>query len=198
MQVTANMVKELRDKTGAGMMDCKKALVETSGEMEKAIEYLRKKGISAAEGKAHRATNEGVIHAYIHSNHKVGVLVEVNCESDFVARNENFHELAHNIAMQIAAAKPLWVKPEDVPNEILEKEKEIYRAQMADSGKPENVIDKIVEGKLNKFFKETCLLDQEYIKDTGMSVREYVSSVIAIIGENIQVERFVRYALGGE
>jgi elongation factor Ts len=198
MQITASMVKELREKTGAGMMDCKKALVETSGDMEKAVEYLRKKGLSAAEGKAHRATNEGVVHSYIHSNRKVGVLVEVNCESDFVARNEQFIELAHNIAMQIAAANPRWVKSEDVPADVLEKEREIYQAQMADSGKPAQVIEKIVEGKLGKFFKETCLLDQEYIKDSAMSVQEYISSAIAIIGENIQVARFVRYALGGE
>lgn len=196
MQITAKLVKELREKTGAGMMDCKKALVETKGDIENAVDYLRKKGLSAADKKAHRATHEGCIGSYIHSNNKVGVMVEVNCETDFVARNELFQELVHNIAMQVAATSPNWLKPEDVPDEILEKEKEIFREQMKDSGKPDHIIDKIVEGKLNKFYKETCLLEQEYIKDSEMVIKGYVSSVIAIIGENIQVRRFIRYQLG--
>jgi len=196
MQITAKLVKELREKTGAGMMDCKKALVETKGDIENAVDYLRKKGLSAADKKAHRATHEGCIGSYIHSNNKVGVMVEVNCETDFVARNELFQELVHNVAMQVAATSPNWVKPEDVPDKILEKEKEIFREQMKDSGKPEHIIDKIVEGKLNKFYTETCLLEQEYIKDSEMTIKGYVSSVIAIIGENIQVRRFIRYQLG--
>jgi len=178
------------------MMDCKKALVETKGVVENAVDYLRKKGLSAADKKAHRATHEGCIGSYIHSNNKVGVMVEVNCETDFVARNELFQELVHNVAMQVAATSPNWVKPEDVPDKILEKEKEIFREQMKDSGKPEHIIDKIVEGKLNKFYTETCLLEQEYIKDSEMTIKGYVSSVIAIIGENIQVRRFIRYQLG--
>lgn len=198
MEINAAMVKALREKTGAGMMDCKKALQETDGEMEKAVDYLRKKGIASADKKSHRATNEGVIGYYIHSNKKLGVLVEVNCETDFVARNEKFDEMVRNLAMQVAAAAPQWVQREQVPADVLEKEKEIFRAQVKDSGKPPQVIEKIVEGKIEKFYKENCLLDQEYIKDPSLVVRDYIKSVIGVIGENIQVRRFVRLLLGEE
>lgn len=198
MEIPAAMVKILRDKTGAGMMDCKKALLETEGDMEKAIDYLRKKGIASAAKKAARSTNEGVIGSYIHSNRKVGVMVEVNCETDFVARNEKFEEMVRNVAMQVAASSPRWVRREEVPADILEHEKEIFRGQMKDSGKPAQVVEKIVEGKLDKFYKENCLLEQEYIKDTAISIQDYVTSVIAVIGENIQIRRFIRYQLGEE
>ena len=198
MIISASMVKELREKSGAGMMDCKNALVETKGDMEKAAEYLRKKGMDDADRRSHRATKEGIVHSYIHSNGKVGVLIEVNCETDFVARNEKFVEMVHNLAMQIAASSPKWVKPEDVPAEIVEKEKEIFTEQMKDSGKPDNIIEKIVEGKLGKFYSEVCLVDQEYVKDSSLSVKDYIATVIALFGENMQVRRFVRYVLGEE
>ncbi len=196
MEITSAMVKELRETTGVGMMDCKKALMETGGDIEKAVEYLRKKGLSAAEKKAHRSTNEGVVGSYIHSNNKIGVLIEVNCETDFVARNEKFQEMVRNIAMQVAAASPRWVSSEDVPQDVLEKEREIYREQLKESGKPEKVLDQIVEGKLNKFFKENCLIEQDYIRESNMAVKDYISSVIAVLGENLQVRRFVRYEVG--
>ena len=196
MEITSAMVKELRETTGVGMMDCKKALMETGGDIEKAVEYLRKKGLSAAEKKAHRSTNEGVVGSYIHSNNKIGVLIEVNCETDFVARNEKFQEMVRNIAMQVAAASPRWVSSEDVPQDVMEKEREIYREQLKESGKPEKVIDQIVEGKLNKFFKENCLIEQDYIRESNMAVKDYISSVIAVLGENLQVRRFVRYEVG--
>jgi elongation factor Ts len=198
MEITAAMVKELREKTAAGMMDCKKALQENDGDMEKAIDYLRKKGLSAAAKKSSRATNEGVIASYIHSNHKVGVMMEVNCETDFVARNERFGEMVHNLCLQVAAASPRWVRREDVPAEILDKEREIYRDQMKESGKPAQVIDKIVEGKLEKFFKDNCLVDQEYIKEPGVAIKDYVASIIATIGENLQIRRFIRFQVGEE
>lgn len=196
MEITSAMVKELRETTGVGMMDCKKALMETGGDIEKAVEYLRKKGLSAAEKKAHRSTNEGVVGSYIHSNNKIGVLIEVNCETDFVARNEKFQEMVRNIAMQVAAASPRWVSSEDVPQDVLDKEREIYREQLKESGKPEQVIGQIVEGKLNKFFKENCLIEQDYIRESNMAVKDYISSVIAVLGENLQVRRFVRYEVG--
>lgn len=198
MEITAGMVKELREKTSAGMMDCKKALMETGGDMEKAIDYLRKKGLAAAAKKASRSTNEGIIATYVHSNRKIAVMVELNCETDFVARNEKFVELGHNLAMQIAAAQPRWVSRENVPAELLEREKDIYRAQMADAKKPANVIEKIIEGKLDKFYKDVCLLDQEYIKDNTLAIKDYIATVIGVIGENIQVRRFVRMQLGEE
>jgi elongation factor Ts len=198
MEITAAMVKELREKTAAGMMDCKKALQENGGDMEKSIDYLRKKGLSAAAKKSSRATNEGIIASYIHSNHRVGVMMEVNCETDFVARNEKFAEMVHNLCLQVAAASPRWVRREDVPAAILDKEREIYRDQMKESGKPAQVIDKIVEGKLEKFYKDSCLVDQEYIKEAGVVIKDYVASVIATIGENLQIRRFVRFQVGEE
>ena len=195
-KISAGMVKELREKTGAGMMDCKKALSEVNADMEKAVEFLRKKGLATAQKRAGRALNEGIIQSYIHMTGKLGVLVEVNCETDFVAKNEDFQEFAKNIAMHIAASNPLGIRPEDVPEDLVEKEKEIYRAQALEMGKPENVIDKIVEGKLKKFYEESCLLNQPYVRDTNISVADLLSELIAKIGENISIKRFVRYQIG--
>ena len=194
--ISAAMVKQLREKTGAGMMDCKNALSEVEGDVEKAIELLRKKGLATARKRAGRALSEGMIQSYIHMTGKLGVLVEVNCETDFVAKNEDFQEFAKNIAMHIAATNPLGITPEDISQEIIEKEKEIYRAQALDMGKPENVIDKIVEGKLNKFYEESCLLNQPYVRDTDISITDLLNQMIAKIGENISIKRFVRYQIG--
>ena len=198
MAITAQMVKELRERTGAGMMECKKALQEAGGDMEKAMEILRKKGIAKAEKKASRATKEGIIGSYIHMGGKIGVLVEVNCETDFVARTDEFQNLVKDIAMQIAAMNPKYVSKEDVPEEVIEKEKTIYREQALASGKPEHVVDKIVEGKLNKFFEEVCLLEQDFIKDDSKKVKDVITEVIAKLGENIRVARFVRFQVGVE
>lgn len=195
-EITSAMIKELRDKTQAGMMDCKKALQETDGDMEKAVEFLRKKGMASAGKKMGRSASEGIISTYIHSNNKIGVLLELNCETDFVARNEDFQELARELCMQVAASNPLYVSPEDVPPEEIAKEKEIYKEQMQDSGKPENVIDKIVEGKINKYYTEVCLLEQEYIKDPKLAIKELIKNKIATYGENISVSRFTRYQIG--
>lgn len=195
-KISAGMVKELREKTGAGMMDCKNALSEVNGDMEKAVEFLRKKGLATARKRAGRALNEGIVQSYIHMTGKLGVLVEVNCETDFVAKNEDFQEFAKNIAMHIAASNPLGITPEDVPGDLIEKEKEIYRAQALEMGKPENVIDKIVEGKLKKFYEESCLLNQPYVRDTNVSVADLLAELIAKIGENISIKRFVRYQIG--
>ena len=194
--ISAAMVKQLREKTGAGMMDCKNALSEVEGDVEKAIELLRKKGLATARKRAGRALSEGMIQSYIHMTGKLGVLVEVNCETDFVAKNEDFQEFTKNIAMHIAATNPLGITPEDISQEIIEKEKEIYRAQALDMGKPENVIDKIVEGKLNKFYEESCLLNQPYVRDTDISITDLLNQMIAKIGENISIKRFVRYQIG--
>ncbi|MCX7678276.1 MAG: translation elongation factor Ts [Spirochaetes bacterium] len=195
-EITSEMIKELREKTLAGMLDCKKALVECNGDMEKAIEYLRKKGLSAAAKKSERSAKEGIITSYIHNNNKVGVLLELNCETDFVARNAEFQELAKDIAMQIAAANPLYIRSEDVPTEVIEKEREIYREQMKDSGKPENVIEKIIDGKIKKFFTEVCLLEQEFIKDNKITINDLIKNKIATLGENITVGRFARFQIG--
>jgi elongation factor Ts len=194
--ISAAMVKQLREKTGAGMMDCKNALSEVNGDVEKAIELLRKKGLATARKRAGRALSEGMIQSYIHMNGKLGVLVEVNCETDFVAKNEDFQDFTKNIAMHIAATNPLGIAPEDISQEIIEKEKEIYRAQALEMGKPENVVDKIVEGKLNKFYEESCLLNQPYVRDTDMSIADLLNELIAKIGENISIKRFVRYQIG--
>jgi len=190
------MIKELRDKTQAGMMDCKKALTESDGDMEKAVEWLRKKGLASADKKAGTEVTEGVVASYIHSNSKLGVLVELKCATDFVARNEDFQALAKEIAMQIAAANPLYAVPEEVPAEVLDKEKEIYREQMKNSGKPDNVIEKIVEGKLSKFYSEVCLLEQEYIKDGSVKIKDLIKQKIATFGENIEVGKFSRFQIG--
>jgi len=196
MGITAALVKELREKTGVGMMDCKKALVETEGDLEKAIDYLREKGIAKAAKKAGRATTEGLIVSYIHPGDKLGTLVEVSCETDFVARTDQFRELAKNIAMQVAAANPVAIRREDVLEELVEKEKEIYRAQALNEGKPEKIIDRIVNGKLEKFYSENCLLEQTYIKDQDRTINDLVNETIAILGENMAVRRFVRYRIG--
>lgn len=196
MSITAAMVKELREATGAGMMDCKKALVENDGNMEKAIEYLREKGLAAAAKKAGRIAAEGIVTSYIHMGGKIGVLVEINCETDFVAKNEKFQELGKNIAMQIAASKPQYVSKEEVPAEVIEKEKEILKAQALNEGKPEKVVEKMVEGRIEKYFKEICLLEQPYIKDSDKTVGQLIKEAIAEIGENINVRRFVRYEMG--
>jgi len=195
-EITASMVKQLRDMTGAGMMDCKNALVEAEGDFDKAIEILRKRGAAKAAKKAGRTTNEGIIHAYIHHNKRVGVLLELNCETDFVARTDEFQQLAKNLAMQIAAMSPRWVKIEDVPEEVVEKEKEIYREQVKAAGKPDHVVEKIVEGKLKKFFEENCLLEQTFFMDESKKIKDLITEAIAKLGENIQVSRFVRMAIG--
>ena len=194
--INAAMVKQLREKTGAGMMDCKNALSEVEGDIEKAIELLRKKGLATAQKRAGRALSEGAIQSYIHMNGKLGVLVEVNCETDFVAKNEDFQEFTKNIAMHIAATNPLGITPEDISQEVVEKEKEIYRAQALDMGKPENVVDKIVEGKLKKFYEESCLMNQPYVRDMDISIADLLNQMIAKIGENISIKRFVRYQIG--
>ena len=195
-EINAAMVKQLREKTGAGMMDCKKALLEVKGDMDKALEFLRKKGLATAQKRAGRAMTEGTIQAYIHMTGKLGVMVEVNCETDFVAKNEDFREFAKNIAMHIAASNPLGIKPEDIPEKIIENEKDIYRAQALDMGKPENILDKIVEGKLKKFYQENCLLNQPFVRDPDISIADLTNELIAKIGENITVKRFVRYQIG--
>lgn len=194
--INAKMIKQLRDKTGAGMMDCKEALQASDGDIEKAIAFLRKKGLATAAKRAGRAMSEGVIYSYIHTGGKLGVLVEVNCETDFVAKNEDFVEFAKNIAMHIAATNPVGIAIEDVPQEVIDKEKEIYHAQAVDLGKPEKMIEKIVEGKLNKFFKENCLLNQPYIRDPNITITDLLNEMIAKIGENISIKRYARFQVG--
>jgi elongation factor Ts len=195
-EISAAMVKQLREKTGAGMMDCKSALIEVGGDMEKAIVFLRKKGLATAQKRAGRAMTEGTIQSYIHMNAKLGVLVEVNCETDFVAKNDEFQGFAKNIAMHIAASNPLGITPEDISQEVIEKEKEIYRAQALDLGKPENVLDKIVDGKLKKFYQDNCLMNQPYVRNPDISIADLLNELIAKIGENISIRRFVRYQIG--
>jgi elongation factor Ts len=195
-EITAAMVKQLRDKTGAGMMDCKKALQEAEGDFDKAVEILRKRGIAKAAKRADREANEGVVAAYIHPGSKLGVLVEVNCETDFVANTDDFKEFAKNIAMHIAASNPLAVKREDLDQEALDKEKEIYREQALAQGKPEHIVDKIVEGRLEKYYSEVCLLEQPYVKDPDKTVKDLLTEVIAKVGENITIKRFARFRIG--
>ena len=196
MEITADKVKELRERTGIGMMECKGALAESGGDMDKAIEILRKKGHARAEAKSSRAAKEGLVGSYIHLNGRIGVLIEVNCESDFVARNAEFQELVKELAMQVAAAKPKYVSSADVPEDIVAKEKEIIKAQLGDMKKPPEIMDKIVTGKLGKFFEEVCLLDQPYIREDKIKVRDLVTKLVAKIGENIKVGRFVRFEIG--
>lgn len=198
MTITAQTVKELREKTGAGFMDCKAALSENAGDVEAAIDYLRKKGIAAAARKAHRETGEGLVESYIHPGGKIGVLIEINCETDFVARTEDFQAMVKDLAMQVAAASPLYLSVEDVPEEALAREKEVLLEQARESGKPENVLEKIVEGRLKKYYEEVCLLEQKFIKDTDLTVQEVVKNAIAKLGENIRVRRFQRFQLGGD
>jgi elongation factor Ts len=196
MMITASMVKELREATGAGMMDCKKALTETKGNMEKAVDFLREKGLAAAAKKADRIAAEGVVASYIHGDGRIGVLVEINCETDFVAKTDEFKALAKDVAMQIAATNPIYLKREDVPESVLAHEREVLRVQALNEGKPEKIVDKMIVGRIEKYYKENCLLEQEFIKDTDKTVTQMVTEKIAKIGENINVRRFTRYQLG--
>lgn len=196
MSITAAQVNELRKATGAGLMDCKKALTETAGDMEKSIDYLRTKGLAAASKKAGRIATEGVVGSYIHAGGKIGVLVEVNCETDFVAKNETFKSFVKDVAMHIAAAYPQYVRREEVPDAEIEREKEIYRAKARETGKPDNIIEKIIEGQITKFYAEICLLEQPFVKDTDKTVQIYLNETIATIGENISIRRFARFVLG--
>lgn len=196
MEISSEKIKELREKTGVGVMSCKEALAESSGDIEKAVEILRKKGIASAEKKAHRETNQGAIEAYIHSGAKLGVLVEVNCESDFVAKSDDFKLLCKEIAMQIAASNPLYISKEDIPEDVILREKEIYREQLLKEKKPEKIIDKIIEGKLQKFYDAICLLEQPYIREEKKKVKDIIAEVIAKIGENIKVKRMARFKIG--
>jgi elongation factor Ts len=196
MEISAGTVKKLREKSGVGMMDCKKALVECNGNFDKACEYLREKGLDKAAKKASRPTKEGLIDSYIHLGSKIGVIVEVNCETDFVARNEMFKDLTHNLLLHIAASSPLYVSREEVPAETIEREKEIYRKQALNEGKPANIVDKIAEGKISKYFQEVCLLEQLYVKNTDITIKDLVNDYIAKIGENIIIKRFSRWVLG--
>lgn len=198
MSIPASLVKQLRDKTNAGMMDCKEALEASGGNFDKAVEYLRKKGLSAATKRSSKAAKDGVIASYIHMQGKIGVLVEVNCETDFVARTEAFQTMAKDIAMHVAASNPTYLNAEAVPAEVLDREKEIYRSQAKAEGKPEKIFDRIVEGKLKKYYEEVCLMDQKFIKDTNITVATLVQNMIANTGENIMVRRFARFQLGEE
>lgn len=195
-QITAALVKELRERTGAGMMDCKKALTETEGDMDKAIDFLREKGLAAAAKKAGRVAAEGLVYSYIHGGGRIGVLVEVNCETDFVAKTENFQTLVKDIAMHIAAANPAYISREEVPASELEHEKEVLSEQARNEGKPEKIIEKMVAGRIEKYYKEVCLLDQVFVKDTDKTIAQLVTENIAKIGENISIRRFTRYQLG--
>ena len=201
-EISATLVKDLREKTGAGMMECKKALTEMGGDFEKAVEYLRKKGLADAAKRSGRATAEGLVETYIHPGGKIGVLVEVNCETDFVARNEKFQEFVRNIAMHVAAAEPRWVRREDVPADISAKERSIFAEQTREENKakpkPDNIVEKIVEGKLGKFFQQVCLMEQPFVKEPDLTIEAYLKQTIANIKENITIRRFVRFKLGEE
>ncbi len=196
MGIDAKLVKDLRDKTGAGMMDCKKALVDSEGDINKAIDNLRKSGIAKAEKKGTRETREGLIYSYIHAGGRLGVLLELNCETDFVAKTDGFIELAHNLAMQIAATNPIGLDKESINESVISREREIYTDQAKSEGKPDNIIEKMVEGRLSKFFQESCLLEQTYIKDSDKKVTDIFTETIASLGENISINRFVRFAIG--
>jgi len=195
-EITAALVKQLREKSGAGMMDCKNALKECDGDIEKASDFLRKKGLATAAKRAGRAMSEGVVESYIHMGGKLGVLVEVNCETDFVAKNDDFKDFARNVAMHIAATNPVGIKEEDVPEDVVSREREVYRGQALELGKPEKMIEKIVDGKMNKFFKENCLMNQAYVRDPDLTIADLINELIAKIGENITIKRFVRYQIG--
>jgi len=196
MEISIEQVKDLRQRTGAGIIDCKAALQESKGDMEAAIEYLRRKGLATAAKRAGRIAADGLVTSYIHAGGKMGVLVEINCETDFVAKTEDFQTFVKNIAMQIAAANPQYIRREDIPEDLLEKERRIYRSQALDAGKPEKVIDKIVEGKMERFYSEVCLLEQTYVKDSDQTVKEVLDGMIAKVGENIAIRRFARFQLG--
>ena len=196
MEITSSMVKDLRERTGAGMMDCKKALIECEGNVDKAIDYLREKGIAKAAKKAGRIAAEGLVDSYIHMGGRIGVLLEVNCETDFVAKTDNFKSLVHDIAMHIAAANPQYVRREEVPTDSLEKEKEVLRAQALNEGKPEKIVDRMVEGRVEKYYKEICLMEQPYVKDPDKTIGDLIGEATATIGEKITIRRFVRYERG--
>jgi elongation factor Ts len=198
MSITAAMVKELRDKTSAGMMDCKKALTENDGDMEKAVDWLRQKGLSVAAKRAGRTASEGQIASYIHAGGKLGVMVEVNCETDFTGKTDEFGIFAKDVAMHIAATNPLCVNAGDLPEEVVEREKAIYKAQALEQGKPENIVDKIIEGKLKKFVAESCLMSQAFVKDTDLTIEDLLNELRAKTGENVQIRRFARFVLGEE
>ncbi|MBC2714303.1 MAG: translation elongation factor Ts [Desulfobacteraceae bacterium] len=195
--ISAAMVKELRERSGAGIMDCKEALTECNADMDNASDFLRKKGLATAKKRAGREASDGVIHSYIHMGGKIGVMVEINCETDFVAKTDGFLEFAKNIAMHIAAASPLGIVPEDITEDVIEKEKEIYRAQALEMGKPEKMLDKIIEGKMNKFYKESCLMNQMYVRDTSLTISDVLNDMIGKTGEKITINRFTRYQIGG-
>ena len=196
MSIDAKVVKALRERTGAGMMDCKKALLETNGDLEKAVDHLRKTGIAKAEKKGQRTTKEGLIFSYIHHGGKLGVLLEINCETDFVAKTEGFNDLAQNLSMQIAATNPASISRDDMDPRVLEREKTIFTDQAKESGKPDNIVEKMVEGRIEKFFAESCLLEQQYIKDSDRKVSDLLTEAVSTLGENIVVNRFVRFAIG--
>ena len=194
--IDANTVKQLRDKTGAGMMDCKNALRKSNGDLDGAVDYLRKSGAAKAEKKGSRATKEGLVYSYIHAGGRLGVMIEVNCETDFVAKTDGFVELSHNLAMQIAATNPISLDKDSVPEDIIAKEKEIYTEQAKSSGKPDNIIEKMVEGRLSKFFQENCLMEQAYIKDSVKKIADLMTETIATLGENITISKYIRFAVG--
>jgi len=196
LKITTSMIKELRGATGAGVLDCKKALEASGGNLEKAKAYLREKGLAAAAKKADREVKEGLIEAYVHAGGRVGALIELGCETDFVARTEDFKQLAHDLAMQVVASKPLYLTPDDIPPEVLEEEKNIYRTQAKELGKPEHVVERIVEGKLQKYFEDVCLMRQPFIRDDELTVQDVITQMIAKVGENIVVRRFARFELG--
>ena len=196
MTVSAKDVKELREKTGAGMMDCKKALTESDGDLEEAVKVLRTRGLAAAAKRSERATNQGLIDSYIHANGKIGVLVEVGCETDFVARNEDFRAFVHDLAMHVAASAPLYVSREDVPADEVDHEMSIYKEQAAATGKPDNILEKIASGKLEKYYGQVCLMEQAFVKDDSLTIEQLLGELVAKIGENIQIKRFVRFELG--
>jgi elongation factor Ts len=198
LEITATMVRDLREKTNVGMMDCKKALQDTNGDMEKAIDLLRQKGLAKAMKRAGREASEGTVHAYIHGGGRMGVLVEVNCETDFAAKSEDFVEFTKNIAMQIAASNPIAVQREDVPADVLERERAIYMGQARESGKPESILEKMVDGKMRKFYEEVVLLDQKYVKDPDKTIQDYLNELVAKVGEKIMIRRFARFQLGSD
>ena len=196
LTIDANTVKQLRDKTGAGMMDCKNALKESNGDLDGAVDYLRKSGAAKAEKKGSRATKEGLVYSYIHAGGRLGVMIEVNCETDFVAKTDGFVELCHNLAMQIAATNPISLDKNSVPDDVINKEKEIFTEQAKSSGKPDNIIEKMVEGRLSKFFQENCLMEQAYIKDSDKKIADLMTETIATLGENITISKYTRFAVG--
>ena len=196
LTIDANTVKQLRDKTGAGMMDCKNALKESNGDLDGAVDYLRKSGAAKAEKKGSRATKEGLVYSYIHAGGRLGVMIEVNCETDFVAKTDGFVELCHNLAMQVAATNPISLDKDSVPEDVINKEKEIFTEQAKSSGKPDNIIEKMVEGRLSKFFQENCLMEQAYIKDSDKKIADLMTETIATLGENITISKYIRFAVG--